>query len=115
MRLQSGRLLLVNHEVVKGENKDWRTRCKLTAYLSDDDGRSWNDGLLLDERAGVSYPDGVQDVAGRLWIIYDYGRYTAGDILLASVTEDEVLAGIISTPESFLQRVVNHSGGVRKE
>ena len=115
MRLQSGRLLLVNHQVVKGESKDWRPRCRLTAYLSEDDGRSWNDGLMLDERVNVSYPDGVQDATGRLWIIYDYERYKAGDILLASVTEDELLAGKLSNADSFLRRVINHSGGVRKE
>jgi hypothetical protein len=36
-------------------------RSHLTAYLSDDDGRSWHGGLLLDERNGVSYPDGVEE------------------------------------------------------
>ncbi len=31
----------------------------MTAFLSDDDGATWTDGLLLDERES-SYPDGVQ-------------------------------------------------------
>lgn len=114
MRLHSGRLLLVNHQVMKGEDKEWRTRCQLTAYLSEDEGRSWNEGLLLDERVGVSYPDGIQDAAGRLWIIYDHNRCGAGDILLTSVTEEEILAGQLSAPASFLRRVISHSGGVKK-
>ncbi|NBV86265.1 MAG: exo-alpha-sialidase, partial [Verrucomicrobia bacterium] len=42
-RLTSGNLLLVNHHKFKG-------RSHLTAQLSTDDGVTWNDGLLLDER-----------------------------------------------------------------
>ena len=30
------------------------------SFVSDDDGRRWTSGLLLDERMNVSYPDGVQ-------------------------------------------------------
>ena len=66
-RLASGNLLLVNHYKFKG-------RSHLTAQLSADDGATWNDGLLLDERSGVSYPGGVQDRDGLIWIIYDRDR-----------------------------------------
>lgn len=45
------------------------------------DGRpTWNDWLLLDERKGVSYPDGVQDKDGLLGITYDRDRGSAGEI-----------------------------------
>jgi hypothetical protein len=85
-RLASGNLLLVNHYKFTG-------RSHLTAQLSTDDGQTWNDGLLLDERKGVSYPDGVQDKNGLIWITYDRDRQGAGDILLAKFKEEDVLAG----------------------
>jgi len=85
-RLGSGRLLLVNHHQFTG-------RSHLTARLSADDGATWNDGLLLDERAGVSYPDGVQDRDGQIWITYDRDRQGAGEILLATFREEDVAAG----------------------
>ncbi|MCA9051987.1 MAG: exo-alpha-sialidase, partial [Planctomycetaceae bacterium] len=59
-RLASGNLLLVKHGPL-----DKRTgRSHLTAWVSRDDGRTWNGGLLLDERSGVSYPDGQQTPDG---------------------------------------------------
>lgn len=61
-RLRSGRLLLVNHA-----RSDARSH--LTAWLSEDDGHSWIGGLLLDERQGVSYPDGTQAPDGALYLI----------------------------------------------
>jgi len=85
-RLASGNLLLVNHHNFTG-------RSHLTARLSTDDGATWNDGLLLDERAGVSYPDGVQDRDGLIWIAYDRDRQGAGEILRATFHEEDVAAG----------------------
>ena len=35
-------------------------RVQLSAWLSDDDGKTWQGGLVLDERKGISYPDGFQ-------------------------------------------------------
>ena len=74
-RLASGNLLLVNHLGFTG-----KTRSHLTAQLSTDDGQTWNEGLLLDERKGVSYPDGVQDRDGLIWITYDRDRGGDGEI-----------------------------------
>ncbi|MCB1211233.1 MAG: exo-alpha-sialidase, partial [Verrucomicrobiales bacterium] len=85
-RLASGNLLLVNHFNFKGRNN-------LTARVSTDDGRTWNDGMLLDERNNVSYPDGVQDKDGLIWITYDRDRQGDGDILLAKFKEEDVRAG----------------------
>lgn len=84
-RLASGNLLLVNHRNFKG-------RSHLTAQLSTDDGATWNPGLLLDERNNVSYPDGVQEKDGLIWITYDRDRNGQGDILLAKFREEDVLA-----------------------
>ena len=87
-RLASGNLLLVNHHGFTG-----RTRSHLTAQISTDDGQSWNEGLLLDERKDVSYPDGVQDRDGLIWITYDRDRQGDGEILLAKFREEDVIAG----------------------
>ena len=76
----------MNHYKFKG-------RSHLTAQLSTDDGATWNDGLLLDERSNVSYPDGVQDKDGLIWITYDRDRNGAGEILLAKFREEDVAAG----------------------
>jgi predicted neuraminidase len=84
-RLRSGKLLLVAHQP-----PDKKTRSHLVARLSDDDGKTWLGGLLLDERAGVSYPDGVEAPDGTIYIIYDYSRRGEKQILLATFTEADV-------------------------
>jgi len=85
-RLASSRLLLVKHHNTEG-------RKRLTARLSDDDGATWSDGLVLDERSTVSYPDGVQADDGRIFIIYDRNRSKDRQILMAVFTEQDVAAG----------------------
>jgi hypothetical protein len=99
-RLQSGNLLLVNHYKFTG-------RSHLTAMISTDDGVSWNEGLLLDERKNVSYPDGVQDRDGTIWIVYDRDRYGAGEILLAKFREEDVIAGKDVSGKVSLKQVIN--------
>ncbi|MEQ1861067.1 MAG: exo-alpha-sialidase [Chthoniobacteraceae bacterium] len=99
-RLASGKLLLVNHYKFTG-------RSHLTAQLSTDDGATWNDGLLLDDRKGVSYPDGVQDRDGLIWITYDRDRQGAGEILLAKFREEDVAAGTDVSGAVSLRQVVN--------
>ena len=88
-RLQSGNLLLVKH----GPLDTPTGRSHLTAYLSSDDGMTWHGGLELDERDGVSYPDGIQASDGTINIIYDYSRTGDREILLAAFTEEDVVAG----------------------
>lgn len=88
-RLSSGSLLLVKHGAL-----DERTgREKLMAFISEDDGRTWQGGLMIDERAGVTYPDGVQADDGTIYIIYDYHRTPEGVIHLATFREEDVRAG----------------------
>ena len=99
-RLKSGRLILINHHDFKG-------RDNLKAMLSDDDGVSWKGYLMLDERAGVSYPDLTEDGKGDIYITYDYDRYNAREIYIAKVTEADILAGKIITSSSFLKRLAN--------
>ena len=102
-RMQSGRLLLVKH----GPITEKTGRSHLTAYLSADDGRTWQGGLMLDERNGVSYPDGTQAPDGTVYVIYDRSRTEAKEILLAAFTEDDVMAGKPVSPRTRLRQLVN--------
>lgn len=85
-RLASGRLLLVKH----GPIEEKTGRSHLMAFLSRDDGQTWSGGLLLDEREGVSYPDGVEESDETIYVIYDFDRRGAKEILMARFTEQDV-------------------------
>lgn len=110
-RLRSGRLLLINHHEYTGRNN-------LTAFLSEDDGATWPYRLLLDERADVSYPDAVQTADGVIHIVYDRQRggfqkceadalACAREILIARITEADILAGAVITSESRLKMIAS--------
>ncbi len=107
-RLNSGNLLLVKHGPV-----DMKTgRSHLMAFISEDDGFSWSAGLLLDERPGVSYPDGQQTSDGNIWITYDYSRTKDQNILMTTFTEDDILSGSSrKILEVFQSRQVISKGG----
>ncbi len=104
-RLKSGRLLLVKHNPPGG-----KSRTHLTAYLSEDDGKSWQGGLLLDEREQVSYPDGAQAPDGTIYVIYDRERTRAREILMAVFTEDDVRKGRAHSTRARLRVLVNKAG-----
>ena len=106
-RLQSGNLLLVNHQVDPAERFK---RQKLTAYVSTDDGRTWTGGLMLDERDKVSYPDGLQEADGTIWVVYDWARYETGDILFARFREEDAAAGRPVTPDAAFKQLINRTG-----
>jgi hypothetical protein len=107
-RLQSGNLLLVKHGSI-----DQRTgRSHLTAFVSSDDGKTWTGGLLLDERNGVSYPDGQQTDDGLIRVIYDFSRTGSRHILMAAFREEDVAAGKpVSGAVRLRQLVSDASGG----
>jgi predicted neuraminidase len=103
-RLASGRILLIKH----GKTIDTHEgRVQFTAWLSEDDGKTWKGGLTLDDRKGISYPDGFQAPDGTLYISYDRNRSTDGEILLARFTEADVLAAKLVTPTSKLQMLIS--------
>lgn len=110
-RLASGNLLLVKHGPL-----DARTsRSHLTAYVSKDDGQTWNGGLMLDERLGVSYPDGQQTPDGLIRIIYDYNRVSDRNILMATFREEDVAEGKdVSNAVKLRQLVSKATGGQEK-
>ncbi len=110
-RLNSGNLLLVKH----GPIDQATGRSHLTAFVSSDDGHSWTGGLMLDERSGVSYPDGQQAADGTIRIIYDYSRTGDRHILMASFQEADVEAGrAVSKSVRLRQLVSEASGGLEK-
>jgi predicted neuraminidase len=104
-RLDSGNLLLVNHNPPDG-----KTRSHLTAWLSEDDGASWKGGLVLDERKYVSYPDGVQAPDGRIYIIHDRERTGAREILMSVFREEDVLARKAVSDDARFRVLVNKAG-----
>ena len=112
-RLSSGNILLVNHH-------HFQKRDHLTALLSCDDGKTFPHTLLIDERRDVSYPD-VKEHDGKLYIIYDRERgaqyrpdhdysQAAREILLARITEADILAGRLVSPDSVLRQIVSKIG-----
>jgi hypothetical protein len=101
-RLQSGRLLLVNHYGFVG-------RSHMTAMLSDDDGNTWFGFLVLDERKDGSYPAAVQAEDGTIYVIYDRERYKDREILLAVFTEEDVANGQCLSPLARLKVLVDRA------
>lgn len=110
-RLKSGRLLLINHHNFKGRNN-------LTAFLSEDDGKTWPYSLLLDERKQVSYPDAMEAEDGFIYITYDRERgcfknnmaevyADAREILTCKLTEADIMAGKLVTEGAFLKNVIS--------
>jgi hypothetical protein len=110
-RLVSGRLLFVKHGSAMDAHQG---RVQLSAWLSDDDGATWRGGLILDERPGISYPDGLQAPDGTIYISYDRNRSTDGEILLARFTEEDVLAGKLGGGKSKLKMLISRPQAPRK-
>lgn len=107
-RLKSGNILLVKHGPIGMQTG----RSHLMAFISKDDGASWSDALLLDERPGVSYPDGQQVSDGNIYVIYDYNRTKDQDILFTYFSEQEVLEGTAQQiMDVFNRRKIVSSGG----
>lgn len=122
-RLKSGRLLLVNHYrfedridlddiMQQGDVKKWSGRSHLTALLSEDDGQTWPYSLLLDIRKDAAYPDAVEAADGYIYITYDWERVTQREILMARITEEDILQGCLQAPKSKLQILVNKAAGM---
>jgi hypothetical protein len=106
-RLQSGNLLLVKHGPIDQDVG----RSQLMAFLSQDDGKTWSGGLMIDERKGVSYPDGEQGADGLIRVTYDYNRHHDKEILMAVFAEEDVAAGQPVSGKSAFRLVVNKAAG----
>lgn len=137
--LPSGRVLLVANDVQLNEENGSRTyyytdehgkerelkkhktaRTRMTAYLSDDDGKSFRHKMLLCDEGQISYPSATLGKDGAIYIVYDQGRGTIGQhtIFLSKISEKDILAGKLVSDESFLNNIVSRpsdqGGGRRK-
>ena len=130
-RLKSGNLLLMKNYAhddlwLAGKSKpniDQRIyRKALVAYISKDDGKTWQGGYMLDDRRAttvdgdkkdVSYPDASQADDGFIYICWDYSRFDEPEIHTAKLTEADILAGKIVTPGSIADSIANR--GPKKE
>jgi hypothetical protein len=113
-RMPSGRLLLVCHDQ---PNLGWgkERRKNMTAFLSDDDGKTWPHKLLIDGRDEVTYPDATTTADGRVYIVYDYKRSNGlGEVLMADIHEKDILAGTMTHPTSRLRIPVSKGSRVEK-
>ncbi|MBQ8836673.1 MAG: helix-turn-helix domain-containing protein [Clostridia bacterium] len=112
-RLRSGRILLINHVKFTGRNN-------LTALLSEDDGKTFPYSIMLDERIGVSYPDVTESDDGYIYITYDRERgnrrnleesyRAAREILVAKITEEDIISGSLKGENSYLKRIASKLG-----
>lgn len=82
-RTPSGRILMINN--------DHKTdRCRMAAYLSEDDGVTWKYKRVLDPRMHISYPD-VDFYDGKIYLVHDHDRVNDREILFYTFTEDELM------------------------
>ena len=107
-RLKSGHLLLIRH----GKINERGSRTDLMAYLSFDDGATWQGGLLLDDRPSVSYPDAVQGDDGTIYAIHDWARYDNKEITFTAFTEQDILAGDYISTAARKRTLVNRATGI---
>ena len=86
-----------------------------SVYRSADDGKTWKGGLVLDERKGISYPDGFQAPDGTIYISYDRNRKTDGEVLLARFNEEDILGKKLVGPKSKLKMLISKPLAPKKE
>ena len=103
-KLPNGHLLMVKHGKMHEhfEQKGWLPRRELRAFVSKDDGATWQGDLLVDGRARCTYPDGDVAADGSVYICHDRGRYGPNEIVFGRITEADVLAGALVSKDSFL-------------
>ena len=123
-RFPSGNLLLIaHHDFLEPEldaqgnptGRQYGNRKNMTAFLSEDGGKTWPWNLLLDSQRNISYPAGMITPDGRAYIAYDHERYRDREIWYASFTEEEIRQGQLIHPESFRKKLLCKSGRFRGE
>ena len=106
-RLKNGRLAMVTSAFRLGHIDPFG---KGVICFSEDEGQTWSKGFVLDERFEISYPDSDQDEDGNIYITYDRNRIKDGEIYMARLREEDILAGSVITHGSFIKRVVRKPG-----
>jgi hypothetical protein len=113
-RLLSGNLILLRHG---NPQEDAAGRTNLMAFLSDDDGKSWKGGLLV-EKEYSSYPDvASQAPDGTIYVSFDRGRggFGLNKILMSRFKESDILAGKFESQDSATGLEVYQGLGKNRE
>lgn len=90
----SGDILFVNHMPPSGISRTW-----LSAMILNEKGEIVHGPLVLDERA-VSYPDVEILPDGTILTVYDRGRTSDLEMLLAKYTVEDIVSGTFSSEGS---------------
>lgn len=122
-RLSNGMQLLINTPSSKLGN-----RRSLVAFLSDDDGKTWKYSMIIDDRAGTSYPDAVESDDGFIYMIHDVQRdnrqgvdkndprrsgahilfsTAAKEICISRFTVADIMNGSPVTESTYLAKVIS--------
>lgn len=109
-KLSSGNLLLIKHGTSMNHSTEGRSH--LTAFISKDDGKTFEGGLLLDEREDVSYPDICESADGTIYVQYDYKREQEAQLLFARFKESDVMCGASISDGSALRQVITSHKGI---
>ena len=110
-RLKSGNLLLVKH----GRIDENCGRRNARAYISRDDGETWEGGLPVTHGTWGVYPDGDQGPDGRIYLVHDGRRTTDRDVRLSVFTEADALAGHDVSGKVRIDEIVTRCTSPRAE
>ena len=110
--LASGNWIFVKH-LSPPDSFNNNKRLGMIAYLSRDEGRTWEGGLVLDDRWSVSYPDVEQGPDGTIYVTHDFERGREAEIILHKFTEADILAKKFQSPQSRKGIVVTKAMGTK--
>ena len=110
--LASGNWIFVKHLSPPDSYND-NKRIGQIAYLSRDEGKTWEGGLVLDARKSVTYPDVEQGPDGLIYVTHDFERGREAEIILHTFTEADILAKKFQSPKSRQGIVVMKAMGTK--
>ncbi len=104
IRVKHGTMEWVSAEAFRG-------RSHMTAWLSGDEGKTWEGGLMLDER-DCAYPSGFRADDGTIYVSYDRKRKEQAEMLLARFAEEDAFAGKGVSERFALRLLINRTHGI---
>ena len=110
--LASGNWIFVKH-LSPPDSYNENKRIGQIAYLSRDEGKTWEGGLVLDDRKSVTYPDVEQGPDGLIYVTHDFERGREAEIILHRFTEEDILAKRFQSPKSRQGIVVTKAMGTK--